>query len=100
MSDDQITKEPETPIVKQKDPKKVAAGKKLAEYHKNAKKALEKNAEDAPTAGSWTPSLTTTLTIVGIVLTALDLYFRFKKPSTVAAAVIPPTEAPSRGGME
>jgi len=69
--DDQITKEPETPIVKQKDPKKIAAGKKLAEYHRNAKKALEKSEVHE----NWTPSLTTALTLVGIGLTALDLYF-------------------------
>jgi len=97
MSDpnDQITKEPETPIVKQKDPKKVAAGKKLAEYHRNAKKALEKNAEDGPTDSSWMSkiSLTTALTVVGIGLTAADLYFRWKKVDPPPAVKIetPPT---------
>ncbi|KAK3739427.1 hypothetical protein QZH41_004659 [Actinostola sp. cb2023] len=106
-AEDQITKEPETPIVKQKDPKKVAAGKKLAEYHKNAKKALEKS--EAPiveTTNNWTPSLTTTLTIVGIGLTALDLYFRWKKeapivattPTTTPIPAVAPTVA--RRGME
>jgi len=102
-AEDQITKEPETPIVKQKDPKKVAAGKKLAEYHKNAKKALEKNAEDGPTANNWAPSLTTTLTIVGIGLTALYLYFRWKKEAPIVAATptpVPAVAPAARRGME
>ena len=73
---EQITKEPEK-VEKIKDPKKVAAGKRLAEYHKKAKKALE----SAPTETTWMPdiSLTTALSLVGITLTAVDLYFRWRK---------------------
>ncbi|KAK3727198.1 hypothetical protein QZH41_001832 [Actinostola sp. cb2023] len=91
MSDepnDQITKEPETPIVKQKDPKRVAAGKKLAEYHRTAKKALENS--ETPSAeppNDWAPSFTTVLTLVGISLTALDLYLRWKKEIPVKTTV-------------
>jgi len=53
LKDDIITKEPEQ-IVKQKDPKKVAAGKRLAEYHKKARDAL-KIEKDRETGGE-TPS--------------------------------------------
>ena len=69
---EQITKAPEV-VEKIKDPKKVAAGKRLAEYHKKAKKALEKTEES--THGGWMPeiSFTTALSIVGIVLTGADL---------------------------
>ena len=79
---DQITKEPET-ITPQKDPKKVAAGKKLAEYHKKAKMALEaeknNSTEEETTAGkSWVPEISpgTVIALVGISLTAFDLYMR------------------------
>ena len=44
MSDDveEITKTPvQESVKKEKDPKKVAAGKKLAEYNKRAKEALK-----------------------------------------------------------
>jgi len=89
---DIITKEPENPIIKQKDPKKVAAGKRLAEYHKKAKKALEieKNHEtEEETSNSWTPeiSLTTALTLVGISLTVIDLYFRWRNNKKVYTPV-------------
>ena len=103
-ANDQITKEPETPFVKQKDPKKVAAGKKLAEYRKNAKKAaaISNNEESNDGGGGWMPklSLTTALTVIGIGLTAADLYLRWKKsepaivvrrsPAVVAAPVVVP----------
>ena len=86
MSDDdneQITKVPDAkPASKNKDPKKVAAGKKLAELNKKAKDALarkmkrEANSEDS--GESWLPELSfsTVLTVVGIGLTAIDLFFR------------------------
>jgi len=98
-SKDIITKEPQNPIIKQKDPKKVAAGKRLAEYHKKAKNALEieKNRENGETiddsveetSNSWTPeiSLTTALTLVGITLTAIDLYFRWRNNKKVYTPV-------------
>ena len=84
MSDDnneQITKVPETVNkLKTKDPKKVAAGKKLAELNKKAKDALarEMKSESDP-EDKWLPELSfsTVLTAVGIGLTAADLFFRF-----------------------
>ena len=81
LKDDIITKEPEQPTVKQKNPKKVAAGKRLAEYHKKAKASLEKNRESVDTPTSWPEiSLTTALSLVGLTLTVVDLYFRYNKP--------------------
>ena len=70
---EQITKEPEV-VKKIKDPKKVAAGKRLAEYHKKAKKALAKET----TQKSWIPeiSLTTAISIVGTTIAAVDLHYR------------------------
>ena len=76
------------PASKNKDPKKVAAGKKLAEYNKKAKDALaremkrESNTEDS--GESWLPELSfsTVLTVAGIGLTAIDLFFRFYRSKT------------------
>ena len=84
MSDDnneQITKVPE-PVnkLKTKDPKKVAAGKKLAELNKKAKDALAREMKrEAYPEDKWLPELSfsTVLTVVGIGLTATDLFFRF-----------------------
>ena len=84
MSDDineQITKVPE-PVnkLKTKDPKKVAAGKKLAELNKKAKDALAREINrEADPEDKWLPELSfsTVLTVVGIGLTATDLFFRF-----------------------
>ena len=96
MSDDnneQIPKVPDAkPASKNKDPKKVAAGKKLAELNKKEKDALaremklEANSEDS--GESWLPELSfsTVLTVVGIGLIAIDLIFRFytsKKRKTI-----------------
>ena len=87
---EQITKTPEKQAEKIKNPARVAAGKRLVEYHKRAKQAL-KEQQDLHQQGDdvksgWMPeiSLTTGLTLVGIGLTAVELYFRFKKqPSTL-----------------
>lgn len=76
---------------KEKDPKKVAAGKKLAEYNKKAKDALKREQEresqresqsEKKESQSWLPELsfTTVISIVGIGLTLADLYYRYKKP--------------------
>ncbi|KXJ04615.1 hypothetical protein AC249_AIPGENE22009, partial [Exaiptasia diaphana] len=63
-------------VKKIKDPKKVAAGKRLAEYHKKAKNALQKEKKQK----SWMPeiSLTTAISIVGTTIAAVDLYYRWK----------------------
>lgn len=94
---EQITKEPtasvENKSVKPKDPKKVAAGKRLAEHNKRAKEALKEkmvrdaeNSEERETTSvesqSWIPqqlSFTTVLSVVGLGLTAFDMYMRYKR---------------------
>ena len=87
MSDDnneQITKVPDAkPASKTKDPKKVAAGKKPAELNKKAKDALAREMKrEADPEDKWLPELSfsTVLTVVGIGLTAADLFFRFYRP--------------------
>ena len=85
QKEEQITVEPEQKVEKIKDPKKVAAGKRLAEYHKKAKAALKESKETKDDySSSWFPDISfgTAVGIVGIGLTAADLYFRFKKPTT------------------
>ena len=73
MSDDnidneQITKVPDAKTTsKIKDPKKVAAGKKLAQYNKKAKDALAREMKrEADPEDKWLPELsfTTVLTVV------------------------------------
>ena len=92
MSDDnneQITKVPDAkPATNTKNPKKVAAGKKLAELNLKLKDALaremkrEANSEDS--GESWLPELSfsTVLTVVGIGVTTIDLFFRFYTSKT------------------
>ena len=121
MSDDnidneQISKVPESVRnitnekvnkLKNKDPNKVAAGKKLADYNKKAKDALAREMKrEADPEDKWLPKLsfTTVLTVVGIGLTAADLFFRFyrsKTPvtttaTTTATAITTATPAPNR----
>ena len=95
MSDDveQITKTPIESNVKtkEKDPKKVAAGKRLAEYNKQAKEALkekmrreaekEEERETGESAIGWIPevSFTTVISLVGIGLTALNMFMSYRK---------------------
>ena len=116
MSDDnneQITKVPE-PVnkLKTKDPKKVAAVKKLAELNKKAKDALAREMKrEAHPEDKWLPELSfsTVLTVVGIGLTATDLFFRFYRSkkekdsydltttaTTTATAITTATPAPNR----
>ena len=97
---EQITKTPavESNVkTKEKDPKKVAAGKKLAEYNKRAKEALKEkkrreaeNEEERETgesadAGGWIPeiSFTTAISLVGIGLTAINLFMSYRKDTNV-----------------
>ena len=85
-----------------KNPKKVEAGKKLAEYHKRAKEALAREqmklekdrlkggaeeeikneSEDKTENGNraWLPELsfTTVLSIIGIGFTAFDMFMRYR----------------------
>jgi len=71
---EQITKEPEEKVEKVKDPKKVAAGKRLAAANKKSKEMLKEKDEN-----SWIPDInfSTAIGIVGISLTVIDLYYRF-----------------------
>ena len=101
MSDDveQITKTPIESNVKtkEKDPKKVAAGKKLAEYNKRAKEALKekikREAEKATepeqsknlTAEGWIPeiSFATAISLVGFGLAAINMFMSYRKDTKV-----------------
>ena len=95
---DQITKTPVESNVKtkEKDPKKVAAGKRLAEYNKRAKEALkekmkreaEKSQEEERdeqskdlTSVGWIPeiSFTTAISLVGIGLTVINMFMSYRK---------------------
>ena len=116
MSDDnneQITKVPDAkPASKTKDPKKVAAGKKLAELNKKAKDALAREMKrESDPEDKWLPELSfsTVLTVVGIGLTAADLFFRFYRSkkekdsydltptaTTTATAITTATPSPNR----
>ena len=110
MSDDveQITKTPavENVKTKEKDPKKVAAGKRLAEYNKRAKEALKEKMkrdaekeEERETGESalevgWFPeiSFTTAISLVGIGLTAINMFMSYRKddPPQVRLPESPP----------
>lgn len=118
MSDEvveQITKDPlpeKKSVAKEKDPKKVAAGKKLAEYNRKAKEALaremEREAEmspgetaqaekqgssllTTPQSQAWIPELsfTTVLSLVGIGFTAVDMFMRYYKNRVVDLSQVP-----------
>ena len=107
----QITKPaPKVKPQREKDPKKVAAGKKLAEKNRQAKAALErevkrereiaeKEKENENSAG-WLPEMTfqTVLSIVGIAFTAFELYQRFHPKASSGSAQMPisPREEPKQ----
>ena len=112
--EEQITKPaPKVKPQKEKDPKKVAAGKKLAEKNRQAKAALEreikreiaeKEKENENSAG-WLPEMSfqTVLSLVGVAFTAFELYQRFRpkssspreepKQSVAPTSVAPTSEA-------
>ena len=107
--EEQITKPaPKVKPQREKDPKKVATGKKLAEKNRKAKAALErevkrereiaeKEKENENSAG-WLPEMTfqTVLTIVCIAFTAFELYQRFRPKASSGSAQSPisPREEP------
>ena len=99
---EQITKTPVESNVKtkEKDPKKVAAGKKLAEYNKRAKEALkekmkreaekatepeERETGESAIAWGWIPeiSFTTAISLAGIGLTVINMFISYKKDTEV-----------------
>ena len=98
--EEQITKPaPKVKPQREKDPKKVAAGKKLAEKNRQAKAALEreikreiaeKEQENENSAG-WLPEMSfqTVLSIVGIAFTAFELYQRFHQKESSGSAQSP-----------
>ena len=107
--EEQITKPaPKVKPQKEKDPKKVAAGKKLAEKNRQAKAALEREIrreiaekENENSAG-WLPemSLQTVLSLVGVAFTAFELYQRFRPKSSSGSAqnTISPQSEPKHSG--
>ena len=98
--EEQITKPaPKVKTQKEKDPKKVAAGKKLAEKNRQAKAALEreikreiaeKEKENENSEG-WLPEMSfqTVLAIVGVAFTAFELYQRFRPKASSGSAQSP-----------
>ena len=97
---------------KEKDPKKVAAGKKLAEKNRQAKAALEreikreiaeKEKENENSAG-WLPEMSfqTVLSLVGVAFTAFELYQRFRPKSSSGSVqnTISPRAEPKQSGGE
>ena len=90
--EEQITKPaPKVKPQREKDPKKVAAGKKLAEKNRQAKAALEREVkreremaereQENENSAGWLPEMSfqTVLSIVGIAFTAFELYQRFRQ---------------------
>ena len=88
---EQITKTPlQESVKKEKDPKKVAAGKKLAEHNRRAKEALKREMqreaeksqeEETGESQGWFPeiSFTTAISLVGIGLTAINMFMSYNK---------------------
>ena len=95
--EEQITKPaPKVKPQKEKDPKKVAAGKKLAEKNRQAKAALERELkreiaereQENENSAGWLPEMSfqTVLSIVGVAFTAFELYQRFRPKSSSGSA--------------
>ena len=107
--EEQITKPaPKVKPQKEKDPKKVAAGKKLAEKNRQAKAALEreikreiagKEKENENSAG-WLPEMSfqTVLTIVGVAFSAFEMYKRFHPKASSPQAE--PKQSDSEAGAK
>ena len=87
---EQITKEPAAAL-KIKDPKRVEAGKQLAEYNKKAKKQQkdiiqnklkheDNSANDELNDSRLFPDiyLTSIIAIIGLIFTGVDLFLRYK----------------------
>ena len=96
--EEQITKPaPKVKPQKEKDPKKVAAGKKLAEKNRQAKAALERELkreiaereQENENSAGWLPEMSfqTVLSLVGVAFTAFELYQRFRPKSSSPGAV-------------
>ena len=104
--EEQITKPaPKVKPQREKDPKKVAAGKKLAEKNRQAKAALEreikreiaeKEKENENSAG-WLPEMSfqTVLAIVGVAFSAFEMYKRFRPKASSPRSEPKQSEAPT-----
>ena len=101
-SEEQITKPaPKVKPQREKDPKKVAAGKKLAEKNRQAKAALERELkrereiaereQENENSAGWLPEMSfqTILSTVGIAFTAFELYQRFRPKASSGSAQSP-----------
>ena len=116
--EEQITKPaPKVKPQREKDPKKVAAGKKLAEKNRQAKAALEREIkreiaereQENENSAGWLPEMSfqTVLSLVGVAFTAFELYQRFRPKSSSGSAQSPistqsepkQSEAPTSGAM-
>ena len=100
QEEEQITKPtPKVKPQKEKDPKKVAAGKKLAEKNRQAKAALEREIkreiaereQENENSAGWLPEMSfqTVLSLVGVAFTAFELYQRFRPKSSSGSAQSP-----------
>ena len=109
--EEQITKPaPKVKPQREKDPKKVAAGKKLAEKNRQAKAALEREIkreiaereQENENSAGWLPEMSfqTVLSLVGVAFTAFELYQRFRPKSSSGSAQSPisPQPEPKHSG--
>ena len=109
--EEQITKPaPKVKPQKEKDPKKVAAGKKLAEKNRQAKAALEREIkreiaereQENENSAGWLPEMSfqIVLSLVGVAFTAFELYQRFRPKSSSGSAQSPisPQSEPKHSG--
>ena len=109
--EEQITKPaPKVKPQREKDPKKVAAGKKLAEKNRQAKAALERELkreiaereQENENSAGWLPEMSfqTVLSLVGVAFTAFELYQRFRPKSSSGSAqnTISPQSEPKHSG--
>ena len=98
--EEHITKPaPKVKPQKEKDPKKVAAGKKLAEKNRQAKAALEREIKreiaekekDNENSAGWLPEMSfqTVLSIVGVAFSAFEMYKRFRPKSSSGSVQSP-----------
>ena len=98
--EEQITKSaPKVKPQREKDPKKVAAGKKLAEKNRQAKAALEREIKreiaekekDNENSAGWLPEMSfqTVLSIVGVAFSAFEMYKRFRPKVSSGSAQSP-----------
>ena len=109
--EEQITKPaPKVKPQREKDPKKVAAGKKLAEKNRQAKAVLERELkreiaereQENENSAGWLPEMSfqTVLSLVGVAFTAFELYQRFRPKSSSGSAQSPisPQSEPKHSG--